>query len=255
VPESAPAAKVAQILLFGANVVAVRGTYDQAFDLCLEACREHGWYNRNTGYNPYTREGKKTCAFEIVEQLGWQVPDWVVVSVGDGNIISGLWKGFVELRAACLVDRAPKLLAVQAEKSNAVKLAFEGDGVIRAVSGQTIADSISVSVPRDGDAAVRALRDSGGAAVAVTDDEILDAMRVLARSEGLFAEPAAAASVAGLAKAAKDARVRAGESVVAVVTGSGLKDVASAMRAAGAAYVIAPDMRALNQLVSERIRL
>lgn len=255
VPESAPAAKVAQILLFGANVVAVRGTYDQAFDLCLEACREHGWYNRNTGYNPYTREGKKTCAFEIVEQLGWNVPDWVAVSVGDGNIISGLWKGFVELREAGLVDRVPKLLAVQAEHSNSVKLAFEGDGEIRAVSGTTIADSISVSVPRDGDAAVRALRESAGAAVAVTDDEILDAMRVLARSEGLFAEPAAAAAVAGLVTATRDGRVSPSETVVTVVTGSGLKDVASAMRAAGAAHVIDPDLRALNELVGERIKL
>lgn len=255
VPESAPAGKLAQILLFGANVVCVRGNYDQACDLCLEACNEHGWYNRNTGYNPYTREGKKTCAFEIVEQLGWKVPDWVVVSVGDGNIISGLWKGFVELREAGLVDRTPKLLAAQAERSNAVKLAFEGDGVIRPVSGQTIADSISVSMPRDGDAAVRALRDSGGVAVAVSDEQILDAMRVLARSEGLFAEPASAASVAALVTAAGDGRVRPSETVVTVVTGSGLKDVASAMRAAGAAHVIDPNLRALNELVGERIKL
>ena len=255
VPESAPAAKVAQILLFGANVVAVRGTYDQAFDLCLAACREHGWYNRNTGTNPFTREGKKTCAFEIAEQLGWKVPDWVVVSVGDGNILSGLWKGFVELREVGLVDRVPKLLGVQAEHSNAVKLALEGDGVIRPVSGETIADSISVSLPRDGDAAVRALVESEGAAVAVSDDEILDAMRLLARTEGVFAEPAAAAAVAGLAKAAKDGRVDPSETVVNVVTGSGLKDVATAMRAAGAPHVIDPDLRALDALLGERIKL
>lgn len=255
VPESAPAAKLAQILLFGANVIAVRGTYDQAFDLCLEACSRYGWYNRNTGLNPFTREGKKTCAFEIVEQLGWRVPDWVAVSVGDGNILSGLHKGFEELRAVGLVDRVPRLLAVQAEHSDAVKRAFEGDGVIRAVSGQTIADSISVSVPRDGDAAVRALRATRGAAVAVSDDAILAAMRELARAEGLFAEPAAAATIAGLRAATRDGRVGADEMVVAVVTGSGLKDVASAMRAAGSAHVIDPDLGALEEIVRERIHL
>ncbi len=255
VPETAPQAKVAQILLFGANVVAVRGTYDVAFDLCAEACREFGWYNRNTGSNPYTREGKKTCSFELAEQLDWQLPDYVFVSVGDGNILSGLWKGFVELRDAGLVERAPKLVAVQAAGSNAVKLAFEGDGTIRAVSGQTIADSISVSVPRDGDAAVAALRESGGFAVAVTDDEILDAMRLTARSEGVFAEPAAAATLAGVQKAAQEGRVKRADAVVAVVTGSGLKDVASATRAGGRPNVIDPTLGALKKLLSERITL
>lgn len=254
VPQTAPQAKVAQILLFGATVIAVRGSYDQAFDLCLEASREFGWYNRNTGYNPYTREGKKTCAFEVAEQLGWQVPDFVFVSVGDGNILSGLWKGFVELREAGLVERTPALVGVQAEKSNAVKLAFEGDGTLRPVSGETIADSISVSLPRDGEAAVKALKESHGFAVAVSDAEILEAMRVTARTEGVFAEPAAAASVAGLAQAVKAGRVPSDASVVAVITGSGLKDVASAMKAAGAPHLIDPRLDSLKQLVSrERI--
>ncbi len=184
VPHTAPPAKVAQILLFGATVVQVKGTYDQAFDLCLEACREYGWYNRNTGFNPFTREGKKTCAFEVLEQLQWQVPDWVVVPVGDGNIISGIYKGFVEAREVGLVDKVPRLLAAQAAGSNAVTLAVNGDGVIRPVSGATLADSISVSLPRDGEAAVKAVRESGGAAVAVSDDEILAAMRALASHRG-----------------------------------------------------------------------
>ncbi|MCB9597247.1 MAG: threonine synthase [Sandaracinaceae bacterium] len=253
VPESIPSAKLAQILLFGATVIAVRGTYDQAADLCLAACERYGWYDRDTGRNPYTREGKKTAAFEILEQLGWRVPDWVVVSVGDGNILSGLHKGFTDLREVGLVDGIPRLLAVQAEHSDAVKRAFEGDGVIRAVSGVTIADSISVGLPRDGDAAVRALRESDGAAVAVTDDAILDAMRELARTEGLFAEPAAAAAVAGLELATREGRIREAETVVAVVTGSGLKDVASATRAAGAPLTTEPDLDALDEVVRGRI--
>jgi threonine synthase len=255
VPENAPAAKVAQILLFGAHVVAVRGTYDQAFDLCAEACREFGWYNRNTGFNPYTREGKKTCSYEIVEQLDWEVPDWVFVSVGDGNILSGLWKGFTDLKALGLISKVPRLAAVQAEGSNAVKQAFDGDGKLRPVSGKTIADSISVSMPRDGEAAVAALRESNGIAISVGDEEILAAMRLAARYEGVFAEPAAAAAVAGTARAVIEGHVGRDESVVTVITGSGLKDVPSAMRAAGSPHLIAPTMKALKDLLRERVRL
>ncbi len=252
VPHTAPPAKVAQILLFGATVVAVKGNYDQAFDLCLEACREYGWYNRNTGFNPYTREGKKTVSFEVLEQLKWQVPDWVVVPVGDGNIISGVWKGFVEARAIGLVDRVPKLLAAQAAGSNAVTLAVNGDGVVRPVSGATLADSISVLLPRDGEAAVKAVRESHGAAVAVSDEEILAALRTLASSEGVFAEPAAATGIACLKQAAKQGPIGRGESVVALVTGSGLKDVPSAMKAAPSPLSCEPNLDALKQLFSEK---
>ncbi|OGS30601.1 MAG: threonine synthase, partial [Elusimicrobia bacterium RIFOXYA2_FULL_69_6] len=181
VPQTAPEAKVAQLLVFGATVVAVRGTYDDAFDLCGQAAAEYGWYNRSTGINPFTREGKKTGAYELAEQLGWQVPDLVFVPVGDGNIISGMWKGFTDLRELGLIERLPKLVAVQAEGSAAVKNALERGGAIRPVSGRTVADSISVSLPRDGTAAVRAVRESGGFAVAVKDSEILAAIPELAR--------------------------------------------------------------------------
>ena len=146
VPKTAPRAKIAQLLTFGAEVLAVDGTYDQAFDLCLEATRRFGWYNRNTGFNPYTREGKKTVSFELCEQLDWQVPDLVVVPVGDGNILSGVWKGFVEFQRLGFIERTPRLLAVQAEHSAAIVRAASGDGVIRPVSGATVADSISVSL-------------------------------------------------------------------------------------------------------------
>ncbi|MDD2772709.1 MAG: threonine synthase [Elusimicrobiales bacterium] len=252
VPRNAPAPKVAQMLVFGAHIVAVDGTYDDAFDLCIKASAEYGWYNRNTGYNPFTREGKKTCAFEICEQLEWETPDKVVVPVGDGNIISGLWKGFTDFRKLGIIDKLPQMVAVQAENSNAVKLAFESaDGEIRPVGGKTIADSISVSLPRDGMAAVGALRESGGFAVTVTDAEILQAIPELARGVNVFAEPAAAASWAGLKKAVKDGLIKDGESVALVITGNGLKDIESAMKSVGKPHLIKPDMEELKKLAAE----
>jgi threonine synthase len=248
VPKAAPRAKIAQLLTFGAEVLAVEGTYDQAFDLCLAATKRFGWYNRNTGYNPYTREGKKTVSFEILEQLGWQVPDLVVVPVGDGNILTGVWKGFEEAKALGLVDKTPKLLAVQAEGSAAIVDAFNGDGQIRACSGDTVADSISVSLPRDGDAAVQAIRASGGFGIKVPDKEILASILEVARGAGVFAEPAAATSWAGL-KAAKAAGILKPEwTVVSLNTGNGLKDVASAMKVAGEPTVIAPDPKVLEKM-------
>ena len=248
VPRTAPRAKIAQLLTFGAEVLAVEGTYDQAFDLCLEATRRYGWYNRNTGFNPWTREGKKTVSFEICEQLGWRVPDLVVVPVGDGNILSGVWKGFVEFQRLGFIDRLPRLLAVQAEHSASIVQAAAGDGVIRPVSGDTVADSISVSLPRDGEAAVRAIRESQGFGVAVSDDAILAAIGEVARGAGVFAEPAAAASWAGLKEAVKRGLVDPLWQVVALITGSGLKDVASAMKVAGEPRVIPPDPAVLEQL-------
>ncbi len=248
VPKSAPRAKIAQLLTFGAEVLAVDGTYDDAFDLSLAATRKFGWYNRNTGFNPFTREGKKTVAFEICEQLGMRAPDAVVVPVGDGNIISGVWKGFVEFAELGFVDSRPKLVAVQAEGSAAIARALEGDGEIRSVSGATVADSISVSMPRDGDAALRAVRESGGFAVTVSDAEILAAIPELARGAGVFAEPAAAAGYAGLKKAAAAGLLTGARVVVLLVTGNGLKDVAAAMRTAGEPRVVPADPSALERM-------
>lgn len=248
IPKAAPKAKVAQLLAFGAEVFAVDGSYDQAFDLCLRACKHFSWYNRNTGYNPYTREGKKSAAFEICEQLQWQVPDLVVVPVGDGNIISGIWKGFVEFRRLQLIDRLPRLLAVQAEGSAAIVNAIAGDGSIVEVSGQTLADSISVSLPRDGRAAVQAVRDSSGLAMAVSDDEILQAILQLARGAGVFAEPAAAAAYAGLKKAVELGQIERGTRAVVVVTGNGLKDVSAPLRVTDTPQLIAPNPEDLESI-------
>jgi threonine synthase len=249
VPETAPAPKVAQLLVFGASVIMVKGTYDDAFDLCLKASQEYGWYNRSTGVNPFTREGKKTCSFEICEQLDWETPDKVFVPVGDGNIISGIWKGFVEFHRLGIIERLPQVIAVQAEHSDSVKRAFESGTDVQPVSGKTVADSISVSLPRDGMAAVMAIRDSGGFAVSVTDAEILSAIPRIARGSNVFAEPAAAATYAGLLKAVKEGKVKENESVVLLITGNGLKDVQSAMKSAGKPFLIKPDLAELKKLV------
>ena len=248
IPRAAPPAKVAQLLAFGAEVLAVEGTYDQAFDLCLAATERFGWYNRNTGYNPFTREGKKSVSFEICEQMGWKVPDLVVVPVGDGNIISGVWKGFEDFRRMGFIDRAPRLLAVQAVGSAAVVRALEGDGTITPVSGETVADSISVSRPRDGEAAVQAVRASGGFGITVSDEEILSAITEVARGAGVFGEPAGVASYAGLKRALELGRIDPAWTIVLLITGNGLKDVASVMKVAGQPRLVPPDPAVLEEL-------
>ncbi len=250
VPKAAPEAKVAQLLVYGAVVFSVDGSYDDAFDLCLAACEEYGWYNRNTGYNAFTREGKKTVSIEIAEQSGWTAPDTVFVPVGDGNIISGVWKGFVELDKLGLIDKLPRLAAVQAEGSAAIARAFESGRSIEPVEGKTVADSIAVSLPRDGEAAVRALKESKGFAITVSDTEILEAIKTTARTEGVFAEPAAAAGVAGLAKAARAGQLRKNERVTVIITGNGLKDVASARKTVGKPHLIRPDLKDLKRLIA-----
>jgi len=251
VPERAPQAKVAQLLVFGANVVMVRGTYDQAFDLCLEASAEYGWYSRNTAYNPYLSEGKKTAAFEICEQLEWNPPDKIFVAVGDGCIIGGLWKGLKDLHALGFISRLPQLIGVQAEGAAVLVKAWqEGTEVITPIVPHTIADSISVGVPRDAIKALRAVRQSGGQFVAVSDEEILEAMRILARSAGVFGEPAGVTGFAGLRKSLEQGRVNPDEHVVVLVTGNGLKDVQSAIQAAGKPHIIEPTMDALRELMT-----
>jgi threonine synthase len=248
VPTSAPVAKITQLLIFGANVITVNGTYDQAFDLCLKASEKFGWYNRNTGYNPYTREGKKSASFEICEQMSWDVPDYIFVSVGDGNIISGMWKGFSDLYKIGFIDKLPKMVACQAEHSNAIKKAFDTTGIIEPVSGCTVADSISVSLPRDGKAAVQALQESNGFGVEVTDDEILQSIKTIAMATGVFGEPAGVTSYACLKKAVNEGLIESDSKVLIMITGNGLKDINNAMKIAGNALQIEPDENELDKL-------
>ncbi len=258
VPESAPAAKLTQLLSFGARVFAVRGTYDDAFDLCLAASDEFGWFNRSTGYNPFTREGKKTCAYEIWQALDGRIPDRVVVPTGDGNLLSGIWKGWCDLRALRLIDRVPKIDCAQSEASAAichtVRRLRDSSGsevdwskvVVDEVEPTTVADSISVGRPRDGLAAVQAILHSDGEAVTVPDEEILAAIPDMARSTGVFAEPAAAAPWAAVKQMARDDKIEADELVVCIVSGSGLKDVPHARAVAGKPLVIEPSIDAVR---------
>ena len=254
VPETAPQAKIAQLLVFGAHVIMVRGTYDQAFDLCLQASAEYGWYSRNTAYNPYLSEGKKTAALEVCEQLGWQAPDKIFVSVGDGCIIGGLWKGLKDLQALGFIDKMPQLIGVQAEGSAVLAEAWGRDSEeIRPIVADTLADSISVGIPRDRIKALRAVRETKGEYITVSDEEILDAMLVLARSAAVFAEPAGATGYAGLAKMAREGRIDPSERVVVLVTGNGLKDVKSAIQATGKPHLIDPTVDDLKQLMETQL--
>jgi threonine synthase len=250
VPEGAPKAKLAQLLVFGASVVAVKGSYDEAFDLCLEASEKYGWYNRNTGYNPYTREGKKTCAYEICEQLGWNCPDKVFVPVGDGNLISGMWKGFVDLFSIGFIERLPQLISCQAENMDAINRAFESDGIIRPVRGETVADSIAIGFPHDGEAALQAIKESGGFALSVSDEHIIQAIPELARETSVFGEPSGVTPFAALQMAIRNNRVKANEKIVILMSGSGLKDINAAMKSVKDPIAISPDMKELEKTVS-----
>lgn len=258
VPATAPEGKITQLLAYGATVFLVQGNYDQAFDLCVAAADRYGWYCRNTAMNPFTAEGKKTVSFEIAEQLDWQMPDAVVVSVGDGNIIAGVHKGFADLVALGWIDRVPRLIGVQAEGSAALYHAWrrDSDGTdITPIEAYTIADSIAADLPRDRIRAIRAIRQTDGAFVTVTDDEIDTALLLQARQCGVFAEPAAAAALAGLRKALGEGVLGANDSVVLISTGSGLKDVRGALRAVttahDAGHLVAASMDSVQALVEE----
>lgn len=259
VPESAPQAKIAQLLVFGSTVMLVKGSYDEAFELCLLAAKEYGWYNRNTGYNPYMTEGKKTASYEICEQLGWQVPDHIFVSVGDGCIIGGLHKGLKDLHALGWIDRIPRLIGVQAAGSAYMAQAWaNNEDVLEKppIEARTVADSISAGLPRDRIKAMAAVRETGGAYIEVSDQEILAAIPALSRGCGVFAEPAGSAAYAGLVKAVDQGLVRPDERIVVLVTGNGLKDVSSAMKSVDQVgtrpYHVAPDLDDLKQVMARR---
>ena len=240
------------VLIFNANVIMVKGTYDDAFDLCIKACEKYNWYNRNTGYNPFTREGKKVCSYEICEQSDWNVADKIFVPVGDGNIISGIWKGLKDMYSLGLIEKLPQLVAVQAEGSSAIKNAFDnGEQIVKPVKANTIADSISVDLPRDGIAAVKAIRESEGMAVSVSDEEILKAMKILGNNTGIFAEPAGATGFAGLFKLLGANQIKESEKVCVLITGNGLKDVDSGIKAVKMPSPVEPSLEALESYLMQ----
>jgi threonine synthase len=254
VPQTAPQAKIAQLLAYGSTVALVKGTYGDAFELCMEAAAEFGWYNRNTGFNPYMTEGKKTAGLEILEQLDWKVPDAIFVSVGDGSIIGGVHKAMKDATALGWIDHMPRIYGIQSAGSDYLVQAFEsGEDVLTKppISADTVADSIAADLPRDRIKAMAAVIETDGAFLRVSDGAILAAVPTLARGSGVFAEPAGAAAYAGLIAAVDRGLVGPNDRVVVLSTGSGLKDVASTMKAVAAAgtepMVVEPTLEALKE--------
>ena len=253
-PKTAPPAKITQLVIYGARVILVDDNYDTAYKLSLEATEEFGWYNRNTGYNPFTAEGKKTAAFEIWEQVllnqDLDRPLCVFVSVGDGNIISGIHKGFKDLYAIGQIKSMPRIFGCQSTGSAAIANAYQaGTEEIKPVEADTRADSISVNLPSDGLRALRAATQTRGAYVTVEDTAILQAIAELGRA-GIFAEPAAAASYAGMKEALRTGQITADDPVLVLNTGSGLKDVQAAMQVAPEAPVISPELDEVKKLLA-----
>ena len=240
VPERAPAPKLAQLLVYGADVRRVLGSYTQAYELCTAACQQHGWYNRNCAINPYLIEGKKSCGLEIAEQTAADRPEWVVVSVGDGCTVAGIARGLQQMHELGLVQAVPRMLGVQAAAMDPVAHAFEHGELPAPPTGQTVADSIDVPVPRNWRKAVHRVRETGGAFIRVRDEEITDAMLACGSLAGIFAEPAAAAALAGVRRAVRDGVIAEVADVLAVVTGNGLKDIETAIRIAGSPKDVAP---------------
>jgi threonine synthase len=252
VPASAPEAKVTQLLIYGSKVILVDGDYDTAFDFCLKAVEQFGWYNRSCAINPYLVEGKKTAAFEICEQLDFNVPDIVIMSVGDGCSIAGVWKGFKEFYDLGIIDRLPVLVSVQAEGANPVNRTYRrGERSFDYKQPDTIADSISVGIPRNGYKALNALEESSGIAVDVSDAEILEAMKILARHTGVFGEPAGVTGFAGLLKLSAQGFIDKSMSVALIVSGNGLKDIRSAVKATFKPEKIKPSLNDLLKYIDK----
>jgi len=230
-PASAPEAKMIQALQYGAKLIRVDGSYDTAFDMSLAYVTEGGGLSRNTAHNPLTVEGKKTVSLEIFLQLGGRTPDLVYVPTGDGVILSGVYKGFEDLVTLGLTNAVPTLVCVQAKGSAAISRAYEDGEFKLAHPAATIADSILVNVPRGGFFALNRLKRHGGRCVTVSDEAILAAQRRLSASSGFFAEPAAAAAFAGLlADIDSGSGPVADDLVVILLTGNGLKDIATALK-------------------------
>ena len=252
VPSRAPKGKVAQLMTFGATVVSVQGSYEETFELSKAAIDKWGWYNRNAAINPYLSEGKKTVALEIMEQLDWQVPDYIAISVGDGCTIAGLWKGLKDLHAIGFIDRLPRLISAQAAGGCPLNRAIETNTPWEPMEENTLADSIAVGVPRNADKALLAIRESRGLTVNVTDEEIMAAQKLLGRTCGVFGEPAGVTGTAGVKKLCEAGVIGKDDTVVSVVTGNGLKDVANAIAACEEPIAIPGSMDCLLEAFAKR---
>ena len=251
VPSRAPKGKVAQLMTFGATVISVQGSYEDTFELSKQAIEKWGWYNRNAAINPYLSEGKKTVTLEIAEQMQWKMPDYLAISVGDGCTIAGAWKGLKDLYAIGFIDKLPRLISCQAEGCHPINRAVAEDKEWYPMEENTLADSIAVGVPRNADKAIQAIKESNGIVVNVTDEEIMAAQKLLGCTCGVFGEPAGVTGTAGVKKLCEQGVLGKNDTVVSVVTGNGLKDVANAIKACGEPISIPSDMDLLLKAFAE----
>ena len=252
VPERAPKGKVAQLMTFGANVISVKGNYEETFELSKKAIDKWGWYNRNAAINPYLSEGKKTVSIEIAEQLDWKMPDYLAISVGDGCTIAGVWKGLKDLYAIGFIDKLPRLISAQAEGCHPINRAIAENKPWEPMEENTLADSIAVGVPRNADKALMAIRESNGIVVNVTDEEIMAAQKLLGTTCGVFGEPAGVTGTAAVKKLCEQGVLGENDTVVSVVTGNGLKDVANAIKFCGEPMSLPNDLDLLVEEFDKR---
>ncbi len=249
VPESAPKAKLMQVMMYGASIVPVAGNYDDAFDLSLQLTKETGIFNRNTGFNPLTIEGKKIVAFEIFDQMGGRVPDLLFVPTGDGVILSGIYKGFEDFLKLGIIKKMPTVVAVQAEGSSNLINNLEKPEEFKMVKSKTIADSIAVDIPRNFYMAVNYLKKYKGIGLSVNDKEIMEASQKLAQQTGIFSEPSSAAAFAGFMKMKKQGKIEEASSNVVLLTGSGLKDIQAVEKIVKMPKPVEADLKKLKKFL------
>lgn len=252
VPKRAPIGKVTQISLYGATLISVDGDYKAAFKLSKEAIAKYGWYNRNAAINPYMIEGKKTVSMEIAEQLNFEVPDWVAVSVGDGCTVGGVYKGFADFYKLGLIKRIPRILGVQSKGCEPFVIASKNNEPLKEADENTIADSIAVGIPRNPIKALNAIKLSNGRWISVSDDDIIKAMALLGKTEGIFGEPAGVAAIAGIQEAIKEGIISKDETVAMIVTGNGLKDPLNAQKAIVPPTLMKPNLNELDKFLKEK---
>jgi threonine synthase len=247
--------KLAQAMIHGAKLIQVRGSFDDALKIVLELSSNKNRFYLLNSINPYRIEGQKTLAYEIIDQLGGKAPDKVVMPVGNAGNITAAWKGFKEFKELSFVDSAPKMMGVQAEGAAPVAKAFlQNKKVIEPVPNpETLATAIRIGSPVSWKRALGAIRESGGTAEIVTDGEIVDAQKLLARYEGLFVEPASASSVAGLKKLIESGQITKEDTVVCIATGHGLKDPDVPVQFCEKASEIEPTLEAVEKLVGDQL--
>lgn len=252
VPKRAPIGKATQICLYGATLVKVDGDYKAAFQLSKQAIDKYGWYNRNAAINPFMVEGKKTVSMEIAEQLNFEPTDWVAVSVGDGCTVGGVYKGFAEFFKLGLIKKVPKILGVQSTGCAPFVIASETGEPLKEADENTLADSIAVGIPRNPVKAQNAIKLSHGAWISVPDSDIIKAMSLLGRTEGIFGEPAGVAAIAGIKKAVEQGIIKPGETVTTIVTGNGLKDPVNGQKAVSMPEPMKPNLEELDKFLKEK---